>query len=194
MSLCRMPVSTPPPGKGRRLWVLCGLALWLWAAPPARAQGIELTTLQLARQGGELTLDFAVQTRLPPAVQDALQRGVPVYFVAQASLYRSRWYWRDERVARVRRTWRIAYQPLTSSWRVSLGALGQSAPTLADALAIASAAARWKLADLSQLVIDDRYYVEFVYRLDTRQVPSPMQINLTGASDWALRVERTIPI
>jgi hypothetical protein len=84
-------------------------------------------------------------------VEEALQRGVPVYFVAEASVLRSRWYWRDERVARVQRTWRLAFQPLTGTWRVGLGGLSQTYATLDEALAAVARIAGWKLAELSQL-------------------------------------------
>ena len=40
-----------------------------------------------------------------------------------------------ERIARERREWRLSYQPLTSSWRVSQGGLGQSFASQAEALA-----------------------------------------------------------
>lgn len=168
-----------------------GLGLGL-AATPARAQGVELNALQLLRQDGELSLDFAVRHSLSKTVEDALHRGVPVYFVAEATLYRSRWYWRDERVARVRRSWRIAYQPLTGSWRVGLGGLTQSAASLAEALSVAGAAGHWKLADVALLDADARHYVEFTYQLDTTQLPSPMQIGLGGQGDWVLRTGRRI--
>ena len=155
---------------------------------------VELAQLQAVRSDGALTLDFAVRVTLPGAVEDALQRGVPVYFVAQAELKRNRWYWRDERVARVSRSWRIAYQPLTDTWRVGLGALHQTLPTLSEAMAAVTRSAGWKLAELSQLDPDDRYYVEFRYRLDTAQLPSPMQIGLGGQADWAIGVERTLRV
>ena len=191
----------PRPPTRRR--VLPGLALLLGlklalgiglagGAAPAAAQGVELSALQLLRQDGDLNLEFVVRHTLPRTVEDALHRGVPVYFVAEATLYRSRWYWRDERVARVRRNWRIAYQPLTGSWRVGLGALSQSAGSLAEALTIAGAAGHWKLVDLAQIDADARHYVEFSYQLDTTQLPSPMQIGLGGQGDWVMRTERRL--
>jgi hypothetical protein len=148
--------------------------------------------LQVQRQDGELTLDFDVRLTLPRAVEDAMQRGVPVYFVAEATLYRSRWYWRDERVARVQRSWRVAYQPLTSTWRVGFGGFNQSFQTLAEAMAAASRSTRWKVAELAQLEADSRHYLEFSYRLDNTQLPSPMQIGLGGQADWVLGVERVL--
>ena len=179
------------------LQVLARLALVLgalFAAPAVVAQGVQLGALQVQRDDGALTLDFTVRLNLPRTVEEALQRGVPVYFVAEARLQRDRWYWRDERVARVSRSWRLAYQPLTGAWRVGLGALNQTVPSLAEALAIASRSAGWKLADLSQLDLDKNYYVEFSYRLDTTQLPGPMQFGLGGQGDWAVGVSRVLKV
>jgi hypothetical protein len=185
----------PEPRRSLLQGLAVGLALWLavgWKV--AVAQGIDLVSLQLKRQDGELVLEFAARPMLSRAVEDALQRGVPVYFVAEATLLRTRWYWRDQRIARVQRSWRIAYQPLTSTWRVSLGALSQTVGSMSEALAVAGASGRWKVAELSQLDPDNRYVVDFSYQLDTSQLPSPMQIGLPGPSDWVLRVERRLPV
>jgi hypothetical protein len=170
------------------------LLLWALGIGGVRAQAIDLALLQLQRQDGELTLDFDARLALPRAVEDAMQRGVPVYFVAEATLYRSRWYWRDERVARVQRSWRVAYQPLTSTWRVGFGGFNQSFQTLAEALSAVSRSTRWKLADLAQLEPDSRHYLEFSYRLDNTQLPSPMQIGLGSQADWVLGVERVLRV
>ena len=116
-----------------RAWLM-GLCVALLLAAGARAQGIELKSLALERREGELTLEFNTRLTLGPAIEDALQRGVPMYFVAQTVVFRNRWYWRDERVARVTRSWRVAFQPLTGSWRVSqVGGLSQSYASLSEA-------------------------------------------------------------
>lgn len=180
--------------QGLLAWVWrCVLAAWLAGFGSAHAQGVELAQLQATRADGALNLDFVARVNLPRAVEDALQRGVPIYFVAEAHLLRNRWYWRDERVARVSRSWRLAYRPLTSDWRVSLGGLNQTFPSMAEALAAVSRSGGWKLADLSQL--DDKgYYVEFSYRLDTSQLPGPMQFGLGGQGEWAVGVSRTLKV
>lgn len=181
-----------------RRTVMQGLALtlllWALGASPVFAQGIELVALETHRQDGELTLDFDVRVTLPKAVDDAMQRGVPVYFVAEAALYRTRWYWRDERVARVQRSWRVAFQPLTSTWRVGFGGFNQSFQTLGEALNAASRSTHWKVADAEKLDADGRHYLEFSYRLDSSQLPSPMQLGLGSQADWVLGVERTLRI
>jgi len=167
------------------------------ACGAARAQGVELATLQLQRADGALNLEFSARVTLTRAVEEALQRGVPIYFVAEAQLLRNRWYWRDERVARLSRSWRVAYQPLTGAWRVSLGGLYQTFPSLGEALSTASRSSGWKLAELSQLDPDKSYYLEFSYKLDTTQLPGPMQFGLGGLGgqgEWAVGASRTLKV
>jgi hypothetical protein len=173
-------------------WLLA--AALLAAGGPVRAEGVVLTHLALQRLDAGLTLDFNVDIGLSRAVEEALQRGVPLYFVAEVSVYRHRWYWRDPRVNTVRRLWRLSYQPLSDSWRVGLGGLAQTYPSLSEALQAMSSAARWKIADNSQLDPDERYYVEFSYKLDTSQLPRPMQFGIGGQGDWSLGVERTVRV
>ena len=110
---------------------------------------------------------------------------------------RPRWYWRDERIGRATREWRLSYQPLTSSWRISQGGLGQSFPNLGEALSAMTRSAGWRIADAREVEPDGRHYVDFIWRLDTAQLPRPMQIGLSGiggASEWTLGVERNLPL
>lgn len=171
-----------------------GLALW---APAARAQGVEVLALSAQRDTDAVELDYQLRVNLPRAVEEAALRGVPLYFSATATLWKPRWYWRDDRIARARREWRLTYQPLTSSWRVSQGGLGQSHASLAEALAVMQRSSGWRIADAAQVEPDGRHYVEFEWRLDTSQLPRPLQIGLTGVGgggDWNLGVERSVKV
>lgn len=171
------------------------LALACVLAPMrVQAQPVELASFEITRNDDSVLLSFTTRFELPRAVGDALQKGVPLHFVAEADVYRSRWYWRDLRVARVSRTWRLAWQPLTRSYRVSFGGLNQNFETLGDAMTALRGVARWKVADGAQLEEGARHYVEFRYRLDTSQLPRPMQIGLAGQSDWTLALEHSARI
>ncbi len=186
------PVSPRPVHMRLRCWLaLClvlalGLPLWV------QAQAVELKQLQLQRRDADLTLEFSARLTLGPAMEDALHRGVPLYFNARATVYRDRWYWRDERVARVSRTWRLAYQPLTASWRLSLGGLSQGYASLSEAMAPLSQISGWRLVELDKLEPGSRHHVEFSFNLDNSQLPQPMQIDLGG--DWKLGIERTLKV
>jgi hypothetical protein len=164
------------------------------APTPAWAQGVDLPSISAKRQDAGVVLDFVANLTLSKAVEDALRRGVPVYFVAQATVYKSRWYWRDERLSRVNRSWRLSYQPLTSAWRVSLGAFSQSYASLEEALTAVTRLSHWRVDDAGVTDPDAKYYVEFSYYLDASQLPRPMQLDLAAQAEWHLGVERTIPV
>lgn len=183
------------PGVWRAVWLALAALLWGLLALPALAQGVEVLELAARRDEASVQLDYQLRVTLPTPVEDAALRGVPIYFTAQAALWRPRWYWRDERIARARREWRLSFQPLTSTWRVSQGGLGQSFPNLAEALAAMTRSTAWRVADAREVEPDGRHYVEFSWRLDTTQLPRPMQIGLSGiggASEWSLGVERSV--
>lgn len=164
---------------------------------PPPAPPVEVVALAATRSAEAVLLDYQLRVALPPPVEEAARRGVPLYFLATATLWKPRWYWRDDRLARVRREWRLTYQPLTSSWRVSQGGLGQSHATLDEAMAVFTRSTGWRIADAALADADGRHYVEFEWVLDTSQLPRPLQIGVTGVGgggDWALGVERTMKL
>ena len=191
----------PLPALGRALsrfaaLILAFAVVFVGLAAGARnafaADQVELTTLDLTRDEDGVFLNYAVDLQLSRSVEDALNKAVPLYFVVEAQVYRDRWYWRDRRVADAVRVWRIVYQPLTSSYRITFGALSQTYATRAEALAAISRAARWKIAEPGQIDEGSRHYVEFAFKLDTSLLPRPMQIGVAGQPDWQLSVTRTL--
>jgi hypothetical protein len=168
------------------------LALAVGAPNAVAAEQVELTGLDLSRDEDGVYLNYAVDLQLSRSVEDALIKAVPLYFVAEAQIYRDRWYWRDRRVADAVRVWRIVYQPLTSSYRITFGALSQTYATQGEALAAISRAARWKIAEPGQIDEGSHHYVEFSFKLDTSLLPRPMQIGVAGQPDWQLSVTRTL--
>lgn len=173
-------------------WCLVAVMLCSWASS-ARAGNVDLPLIETSRTEEGVQLSFTVRFELPKAVEEALQKGVPLHFVAEAELYRYRWYWRDKRVASVSRNWRLAYQPLTRRYKVSFGSLSQNYESLGEALTAVQRVAHWRLADPLP-VGDDNYYLEFNYRLDTTQLPRPLQIGVGGQADWDLSVERKLVV
>ena len=170
--------------------------LGVLASAPARAQvaPISLNLLQAVRGDDGVWVSFDVNLRLTPAVEEALSKGVALYFVADARLVRYRWYWSDEVVGHVRRTWRLSYQPLTQEWRVRFGALTQSYDTLGAALKVMTRGYQWRIAESPDLDELSDYHVEFQYRLDTDELPRPLQIGLRDEADWNLSVQRNAPL
>lgn len=172
-------------------WFAAFLLLGSAACWSLLTQAPELSQFKMTRSDEGLLLDVAVRFDLPHPVEDALHKGVPLYFVADASLYHNRRYWRDRRVASASRTWRLSYQPLTRNYRVSFGGLSQSFDNLDDAVTTVSRIGRWKLAEPGQISDSEALYVEFSYKLDTGMLPRAMQIGIGGQPDWNLLIEKT---
>jgi hypothetical protein len=163
------------------------------AATTTSHPGIELTQLMTERGDDGLLLSYTVRLELSKDVEDALYKGVAVVFVAEAELFKSRWYWYDKPKAQVIRRWRLAYQPLTRHWRLSFDGLSRSYNSLSEAVGAMRRATQWRIADNIAPGSDD-HYVVFSFRLDTNELPRPMQIGLGGQNDWNLAVTRRINV
>src|SRR5437763_12517581 len=122
------------------------------AALAARAETADITHLRFDRTEDGLLLSANVGFELPAVVDDALVKGIPMYFVAEATLLRDRWYWYDKQVASTERHMRLSYQPLTRRWRLVISsqpigssgqALGQNFETQEEAMDAVKHVARW---------------------------------------------------
>ena len=174
-------------------WAL-GLLVALALVSIALAEGVELQQLSTQRSDDGLNLSYTTRFELSHSAEDALLKGVPIYFTVEASVYRNRWYWRDARVARASRTWRLAYQSLAKKYRVSTGGLNASYDTLNEALATIRDTAGWRIADSRDIEDSGGYYLEFSFKLDTSQLPRPMQIGLGAPQGWGLSIERSVSL
>ena len=179
---------------------LCALVL-ACAGWPAWAQQpyAEVTQLNVERNEDGLLLSASVRFELPHAVDDALTKGIPMFFVAEASIYRDRWYWYDKRVAVASRHMRLAYQPLTRRWRLQVSSspigqsglvLGQTFDSRDEALAAVQRISRWRVAEPGDIDTEAVHYIDFRFRLDVSQLPRPFQIGAVGQSDWNIVAAR----
>lgn len=164
-------------------------------------RGLELDKLALQRgEDNSLLLSYGVRFDLPRDLEQALGKGVAVVFVAQAEVFRSRWYWTDQARGTATRRWRLGYQPLTRRWRLSLDGLSRHFASLGEALDALRRTDRWRIADGIPASDDQDYYVDFSFRLDTDELPRPLQIGLgslgglnNGSMDIKRRVNVTAP-
>jgi hypothetical protein len=166
------------------------------AADPA-----EITLLKFDRSEDGLLLSANVSFELSAVVDDALTKGIPMVFVAEAALLRDRWYWTDKQVATTTRYMRLSYQPLTRRWRLVMSnapisstglALGQNFDSRDEALAAIQRISHWKIADAADIDPESRYNVDFKFRLDVSQLPRPFQIGAVGHSDWSISATRNV--
>jgi hypothetical protein len=166
------------------------------------ADPTDIRTLKVERGDDGLYLSATINFEIPPVVEEALLKGVPVSFVSEADVFRDRWYWYDKRVATASRNVRLAFQPLTRRWRISVVSGTVSSPTsgialtqnydnLSEALVAIRRIASWKIADNADIDASARHNIEYRFKLDLSQLPRPLQIGVAGQSDWNISAERT---
>jgi hypothetical protein len=163
--------------------VLLGAALF---AAPAQADGIEVRKAALVAGEDGYFLEAEFDISLTHALEDALNKGVPLYFTLEFELIRPRWYWLNEKVASTHQQFRLSYNALARQYRVGVGTLYQNFPTLAEALEFLSRVRQRDIAETGALAKGSSYTAALRLRLDTSQLPRPFQVSALGSREWSI--------
>ena len=170
-----------------RVLRVVAIALALVVAPPlVRAEGLAVTsaTIEPADDGWNLDVVFDVQ--LSQRLEEAVNRGVPLYFVVEFELARPRWYWFDEKPVQLSQSYRISYTPLLRQYRLTVGTVYQNFTRIEEVTRVLSRLRGWHIADKGALKKDQVYQASVRMRLDTAQLPKPFQLNAIASRDWTL--------
>jgi len=167
----------------KQLIFLCLMALSVFSTS-ASAEGIKIKSFELERVDNDWLLNATFQIELSPGLEDAVQKGVVLYFQTEFDLTRSRWYWFDERPVLVQRQTRLSYQPLTQQYRIASEGFTFSAQTIAEALQAVGSVGGWRIVDHSQLDTSKTYTASLRMALDLSKLPKPFQVNALNNRDW----------
>ncbi|CAB3779057.1 DUF4390 domain-containing protein [Pararobbsia alpina] len=168
-------------------WIaLCCVALAMWMADAAQADTIAVERASLEADGSGWSLDARFTFGLNGSLEDAVNRGIPLYFTTEFQLTRGRWYWFDEEPVYTQQSIRLSFQPLTREYRVSSGGLQLAFPSLKDALAVVQHITSWHVIDRSQVSTDTTYLASVRMQLDVALMPKPFQIDAVNNRDWNL--------
>ena len=118
--------STPCCRRGSWLAAVAALWLALLATPAARASGIEVREAALVPADDGYYLDATFEIVLPSALEEALNKGVPLHFLLEFELIRPRWYWLNEKLVNRQQRFRLTYNALTRQYRVGVDTLYQN--------------------------------------------------------------------
>jgi hypothetical protein len=165
-------------------WFACLVLALLPSATYAQTANIQSAKLELTEEGYQLNAD--VELQLTSAMQEAVRKGVPLYFVAEFQLTRGRWYWMDQTLISANRDRRVSYAPLTDQYRVVTSGVSQNVSSFDDVRRLLSRVRSWTVADKSQLRPGEKYEAALRFRLDTSQLPKPFQLNVLGSREWNL--------
>ncbi len=170
-----------------RRWCAVGCALLLvLATAQASADAIvaRAAWLEPLEDAWAVSADFEITLSTP--IEDALSKGITLFFVLETEVNRSRWYWFDQRVAGSSQTYRLSYNILTRQYRLSAGTLFQNFATLDEALAVLGRVRRRPVLPLAGLSRGNSYSAAVRMRLDLTQLPRPFQASPFASREWNL--------
>jgi hypothetical protein len=155
----------------------------------ARAQGIHIKSAELIASDSGFSLEANYEITLPHTLEEALVRGLVLPFVIDFELIYPRWWtlnlW-NRTVAEFRQRHRLSYNALTLQYRLSFGNLHQNFDTLEEALAVLGRVRQRSVFTRAEVDSERVYIAALRLRLDTSQLPKPLQINALGSRDWNL--------
>lgn len=175
MRCCKSPISS-----------FCYGLLLLFAVTAAQASDIAIRNPQLTANddGFSLAADFNINFN--SRLEEAVNKGVPLFFTADFELFRSRWYWLDEQIVRRNKTFQLSFHALTRQYRLSTGALHQNFASLEDALHVMTRLRNWQVLEKGDIRPDQTYLVSLRLRLDLSLMPKTFQVSALINKDWNL--------
>lgn len=170
----------------RNVSLLAGMLFALLFTAVASAEGIEIKSAELENADEALHLKADIEIVLGQTLEDALNKGVPLNFVAEFELKRPRWYWLDETVSTAQQHVRLSYHALTRQYQLTYNNLQRSYPALDDARRELGRLRDWPVGKRAALKEKQGYVAGLRFRLDVNHLPKPLQINALASKEWNL--------
>lgn len=170
----------------RKAVLLLSLLLAATTAFAAQPHGIEVRRAVVVPAEDYYVLDADIDIVLSAPLEDALNKGIPLYFLLEFEMVRSRWYWFNDKAVALQQQYRLSYNALTRQYRVGVGAFYQNFATLGEALQSLSRVRRREELDAGALAKGSTYSAGLRLRLDTSQLPRPFNLNALGSREWSL--------
>jgi hypothetical protein len=165
-------------------FIFCALLALSLCSASVSAEGIKIKSAELERVDSEWLLNASFQIELTPGLEDAVQKGVVLYFQTEFDLTRSRWYWFDEKPVLALRQTRLTYQPMTQQYRIASGGFTFSANTMFEALQAVGSIGGWRVINNNQIDPSKSYAAALRMTLDLSKLPKPFQVNALNNRDW----------
>ena len=169
-----------------RALAAAALAALASAGSPARADVVPVKSAELKISEGDAVLSADFDLALTPALEEALEKGIPLHFTIDFELARARWYWADEKIAQWSITYRVSYNALTRQYRVGSGPLGQQFESLEEVQRFVGRVSSRPVARAETLTRGTKYEAAIRLKLDVNQLPKPFQVSALASREWQL--------
>lgn len=140
----------------------------------------------LVASGESYFLEAEFDITLTRTLEEALSKGVPLYFLLEYELNRERWYWFSDQIVNGQQQYRLSFNALTRQYRVAVGALYENFVTLSEALRFLSKVRVGEVTGTDRLSKGASYTARVRLRLDNTRLPRPFQVSAVGSREWSV--------
>jgi hypothetical protein len=156
----------------------------------AQAEDIRIKSVNVAAVEQNYVISVDAEIALNATLEQALEKGIVLYFVTKLSLVDSRWFWLNDEVARGKLRVGLRYYALTRQYHLNYPSFSQSFNTLKEALQVLGQLREYPLTVKSELKQDVDYIASLRIWLDLTRMPKPFQVEALGSSQWNLSSDR----
>ena len=166
--------------------LIVGIAQPLQAEEPQRGFIVKDASARLS--GGVYRLSAAIEYHFSPAVQEALENGVPLTIEIQIEVRRDRWYWLDEEVATLNQYYLLQFHALSRQYLLTGLNSGEQRGfySLQGALSEMGTLSDIPILDSKLLRADTDYQVRLRAQLDIESLPAPLRPVAYLSEEWRL--------
>jgi len=176
------------PGSFARGRIFPFLLCLLFAVLPLHAakadDAITVLYAELKPADDSWVLNAAFDVRINKTQEEALKKGIPLYFVTEVELQRVRSWWLNEDIVVTSRIGRLNYSPLTRRYQVEAVEGFKAYDTLPEALAALGRVENWVVTTKKTLKPGNAYQAAIRMRLDLGLLSKPLQINALATGKW----------
>ena len=155
-----------------------------------QAAGIQIKSVNLAAVGKGYEISMDSEILLNETLEQALEKGIVLYFVTKFSLFDARWYRLNDEVARSKFVVGLRYYALTRQYHLSHPVFSQNYYSLKEALQALGRIRDLPVTVKSELKPDADYVASVRVWLDLTRMPKPFQVETIGSSQWDLSSDK----
>ena len=169
-------------------WLAASFCALLAMAQPVHAAegvGVQFAEIRAIHEGYEVAAQFVINPSR--TLEEALEKGVALHFVAELEVNRPRSWWFNESVGEATRRMRIYYNFLLRRYVIDSGYTTQSAASLDEALGLLGRVDHWQILERGALKPGQRYEARLRFRMDASQLAKPLQMGALASGKWELQ-------
>lgn len=166
------------------------LLILLFPVTTAQAENIQIKSVNVAAVEQNYVISVDAEIALNATLEQALEKGIVLYFVTKFSLVDSRWFWPNDEVARGKLRVGLRYYALTRQYHLNYPSFSQSFNTLKEALEVLGQLRDYPLTVKSELKQDVDYIASLRIWLDLTRMPKPFQVEALGSNQWNLSSDK----